>query len=192
MNIEFPHGLFAMRHCKTEYNLLKKISGQANSQLVDHQIDPAALDECHIPLCDFIIISSPLERCIQTVEHLFAQYCCDTAPVIHIDPRIIERGMGEWEGRLKKAVLSEFSACNCNGKISPQYTPPNGEPFEDFTHRIEAFIHDIKACSPYGPILICAHNQSLKLLTYILNNTTEFLNFWSSCSFQNGKVVQLR
>lgn len=192
MNTEFPYGLFVMRHCKTEYNLLKKISGQTNSQLVDHQIDSTVLDECQIPLRDFIIISSPLDRCIQTVGLLLAQYCCNTAPVVHIDPRIIERGMGEWEGRLKKAVLSEFSAYNCNGNISPRYTPPNGELFEDFTHRIKFFIHDIKTCSACAPILICAHNQSLKLLTYMLDNTTEFLSFWSSCSFQNGKVVQLK
>lgn len=191
MNIEFPYGLFAMRHCKTEHNLLKKISGQTNSQLADHQIDPTVLDECPIPLHNFIIISSPLDRCIQTVGHLLTQYH-DTAPAVHIDPRIIERGMGEWEGRFKKAVLSEFPACNWNGNISPLYIPPKGEPFEDFTHRIEDFIYDIKAFSAYAPILICAHNQSLKLLTYMLDNTKEFAIFWSSCSFQNGKVIQLK
>ena len=191
MNTEFPYGLFAMRHCKTEYNLLKKISGQANTQLADHQIDSAVLDECQIPLRNFMIISSPLDRCIQTVGQLLVQYH-DTAPAVHIDLRIIERGMGEWEGRFKKTVLSEFPACNWNGNISPQYIPPGGELFEDFTHRIEDFIQDIKARSAYGPILIRAHNQSLKLLTYMLDNETEFASFWSSCSFQNGKVVRLK
>lgn len=58
MNIEFPHGLFAMRCCKMEYNLLKKVNGQANSQLVDHQVDPAALGEHQTPLRDFIIVFS--------------------------------------------------------------------------------------------------------------------------------------
>lgn len=191
MNTEFPCGLFAMRHCKTEYNLLKKISGQTNTQLADHQIDPAVLDECQIPLRNFVIISSPLDRCIQTVGELLVQYQ-DTAPAVHIDSRIMERGMGEWEGRFKKAVLSEFPACNWNGNISPRYRPPGGESFEDFTCRIGDFIHDIKARSAYGPILICAHNQSLKLLTYMLDNTAELVSFWSSCSFQNGKVVQLK
>lgn len=191
MNIEFPYGLFVMRHCKTEYNLLKKISGQANSQLIDHQIDSAVLDECQIPLHNFFIISSPLDRCIQTVGHLLSQYH-DTALAVHIDPRIIERGMGEWEGRFKEAVLSEFPAYNWNGNISPLYIPPKGESFEDFTHRIEDFIYDIKVRSAYAPILICAHNQSLKLLAYMLDNTKEFASFWSSCSFQNGKVVQLK
>lgn len=191
MNIDFQYGLFVMRHCKTEYNLLTKISGQANAQLVDHQIDPAVLDECQIPLRDFIIISSPLDRCIQSVRYLLMQYC-DTAHVVHIDPRIIERGMGEWEGRLKKGVLSEFPACNCNGSISPQYTPPNGETFEDFIHRIEDFIHDIRTRSVDGPILICAHNQSLKLLSYMLDSKTDLLSFWSTYSFPNGKVVQLK
>ncbi len=191
MNIKFPHGLFAIRHCKTEYNLLAKISGRANTQLVDNQIDSAVLDKYQIPLRDFIIISSPLDRCIQTVSHLLMQYR-DAAPVVHIDSRIIERGMGEWEGRLKKVVLSEFPECNCNGNISPWYTPPSGETFEDFSHRIEDFIHDTKARSAEGPILICAHNQSLKLLAYMLGNTTELLSFWSTCSFPNGKIVQLK
>ena len=177
-----------MRHCKTEYNLLKKISGQANSQLVDHQIDSSAFDKFRLPLRNFIIISSPLDRCIQTVRHLLEQYC-DTDAMVHIDSRIIERGMGKWEGRLKKDILSEFPTYN---DISPWYTPPDGESFEDFANRIEDFVHDIKARSAYGPILICAHNQSLKLLAYKLDNRTDLLSFWSSCSFENGKIVQLK
>ena len=187
---DFPLGLFVLRHCRTEYNTTHRISGQSDSSIVDLSIETSALDTISIQQQKITIISSPLARCMQTVSYLLKQHN-EIHPLIYVDSRIIERGMGCWEGKFKEDILRNHTQyCYC-GQISPLITPPHGETFDEFTTRIEDFIQDLRIMAQNTPILICAHNQSLKLLKYRLVGGIDLLNFWASCSFKNGKVERI-
>ena len=187
MITEFPHGLFVLRHCRTEYNASHRVSGQSDSSIIDFSIDTSALDLMSIPYQDLTIISSPLTRCVQTATYFLQQHC-EFNSQIYTDSRIIERGMGCWEGKFKKDILNNYPQYCYHGKINPFLTPPCGETFNEFTTRIDEFIHDIQKMSQNSTILICAHNQSLKLLKYRLTKNVNLLDFWISFSLQNGKI----
>ena len=187
---EFPFGLFFLRHCKTQNNLNHRISGQVDSQIVDFAIDTRVLNQINVEHRDITIISSSLNRCVQTTFHLLKQ-CCEFHAHIYIAARIIERGMGYWEGALRADVFQKHPGLFCHGKINPLFTPPHGESIDDFTARIDDFIQDIGIVAKHTPILVCAHNQSLKLLKYRLAGDVNLLDFWYSCSFQNGKVERI-
>ena len=187
---EFPLGLYVMLHCRTEYNLTHKISGQSNLSIVDFSINTSALDLISFKHSGITIISSPLVRCLQTVSLLLKQYNI-FHPYIHVDSRIIERGMGCWEGEFKVDILREHPQYNYCGRINPLLTPPCGETIDDFLTRINEFIRDLRIISQYTPILICAHNQSLKLLLYLLTGRTDLLDFWISYCFENGKLEHI-
>lgn len=190
MRSEFPFGLYIMRHCRTEYNKNHKVSGQSDLSISDFSINTAALDFKNIKHSGIIIICSPLVRCVQTVTYLIKRHN-EIQPYIYIDSRIIERGMGYWEGKRKADILRHQPQYCYRGQINPLLTPPNGEAIDDFIARINEFIRDLKIISTYAPILICAHNQSLKMLKFLLSDEEDFLNFWTSISLDNGKVERI-
>lgn len=190
MTNEFPYGLFVLRHCRTDYNSNHKISGQSNPNLLDFSINTDSLNINNIQYQDLEIITSPLARCLQTI-YLLQKQSGDLNLNIRVDSRIIERGMGIWEGRFKADILQKFPECCYQGHIIPYYTPPCGETLEHFSRRIDDFISDLKMSTQRAPILICAHNQSLKFLKYRLTGAADLLNFWLSTSFQNGKVERI-
>src|SRR4051794_34770095 len=68
------------------------------------------------------IYSSPLSRSLQTAKKLFP---CN---FIHIDERLKERHLGEWEGCQKSDMRLLYpGAFLPSGKINPHFTPPRGE-----------------------------------------------------------------
>lgn len=190
MNNIFHDGLFILRHNITSYNASNIISGQSDIEIIDSWIDTSVLNLSNKQFRDLVIISSPSTRCKQTINCLTMQnsaICYD----IHTDFRIIERSMGSWEGKLKTDILTKYPQYNYCGHINPTLTPPQGESFVDFTVRIDQFIQDLLAMSHDIPILICAHNQSLKLFKYRLMGYSNLLDFWVSCSFENGKIYRI-
>lgn len=190
MKGEFPYGLYFLRHCRTAYNVTHRISGQSNPPIIDLSIDISALDLIGKQYPDLIIITSPLTRCVQTVSY-FVKQSCDLRIQICSDPRIIERGMGSWEGEIRTDILRGYPHYSYCGRVNPLVTPPNGENFEDFVTRIDDFIRDLRIIARKNPVLICAHNQSLKLLKYRLTGYMNILDFWTSCFFQNGRVERI-
>lgn len=184
---EFPLGLFFLRHCKTQNNLNHRISGQVDSQIVDFTIDTRVLKPINVEHQDITIISSSLNRCVQTTAHLLKQ-CCKFYAHIYIDSRIIERGMGCWEGNLRADIFQKHPELFCHGKINPLFTPPHGESIDDFTARIDDFIQDLRMLAKQTPILVCAHNQSLKLLKYRLVGGVNLLDFGTPVRFKMAKL----
>lgn len=188
---DFPLGLFALRHCKTEYNSIHKISGQSDIPIVDFSIDTSLVDLNNYQHKKIIIISSPLTRCVQTTN-LFLKTCNEIYPQkIYFDSRIVERGMGDWEGKFKIDILNQYPQYNYFGHLNPLLTPPKGESLNNFITRIDKFIQDLQTISKIAPIIICAHNQSLKLLKYRLVGGDDLINFWISFSFKNGKIERI-
>lgn len=97
------------------------------------------------------IVSSPLVRAFKTAELLFPGLS------IHVDERLKERGLGEWEGGDKAELRRLYpGAFLPTGRLRPDFTPPGGEPLERLCDRVAACVADIRLRSV--PCVAVAHN----------------------------------
>ena len=177
--------LFFLRHCQSLYNVQGKISGQANCPIVHKIIDCSILKEI-LSSENVIIISSPLTRCLDTANLL--KYSISVTWPIIVDKTIIERGMGRWEGKERNIIIKQFPEYFYNGKFIVKLTPiGGGEKYADFQNRLIFFIHTIKEILKEKHIIVCSHNQTLRMITALLTNK----NYDTISSYPNGVVTKI-
>lgn len=177
--------LFLLRHCQSLYNVQEKISGQADCPIVHEIIDCSILEEIILSE-NVIIISSPLTRCLDTAK-LLQHSISATWPII-VDKTIIERGMGEWEGKERNVIIKQFPEFFYNGKFITELTPiGGGEKYVNFENRLISFIHTIKEILKEKHIIVCSHNQTLRMITALLTNK----NLDTISSYPNGVVIKI-
>ena len=86
-----------------------------------------------INLSNFLVFSSPLIRCLKLAKSLSKD--------IHIDPRLKEMNLGDWEMKkfssIEKNELENWENDLMNYKI------PNGETNMDFLKRLKSFTDEI-------------------------------------------------
>lgn len=104
------------------------------------------------------IISSPLPRCIETVE-VAARY---RHKRIHIDERFIEMDYGLWSGRKLRELVKEKSWKKIQSKPS-SFTFPKGESFSSAASRIEKGLKSLMRKYPEESILIITHGDIIKM-----------------------------
>lgn len=185
----FYYGLFVLRHCKTQNNIEHKISGQMDSEIVDFSIDVSNINQEFVYQLGLNIITSPAPRCLQTVELIKKQI--PGRIKVETDYRLLERKMGDWEGEKKINVIANNSCKIINGHIDPNFTPPNGESILSCSQRVDDFISDLQNQKFSSPVLICSHNQTLKVLKSKLYRIQNFVDFWETETFKNGKIERL-
>ncbi len=177
--------LFFLRHCQSLYNVQEKISGQADCPIVHKIIDCSILKEI-LSSENVIIISSPLTRCLDTVN-LLQNSVSVTWPII-VDKTIIERGMGRWEGQKKNIIIKQFPEFFYDGKFIVKLTPiGGGEKYVDFKNRLIFFIHTVKELLKEKHIIVCSHNQTLRMITALIINK----NFDTIPPYPNGVVTKI-
>src|SRR6185437_7294260 len=124
------------------------------------QKQAAALAERLGPLPMSAIVTSPLERCVDTAEYLrAAQSAAGRTPDWHVDERIIEGGYGSWTGRpikelakdpIWKVVQTQPSAARF----------PDGEALTDVSARAVAAVRDWDArLGPDAVWVACSHGD---------------------------------
>lgn len=185
----FKYGLFILRHCKTQNNIEHKISGQMDSKIVDFSIDISNINQETTFRLGLNIITSPAPRCLQTIELIKKEI--PGRIKVEIDNRLLERKMGDWEGKKKINIIANNNCKTINGNIDPTLTPPNGESILSCSLRVGEFVSDLKNKSFTAPVLICSHNQTLKILKYKLYGTQNFIEFWGTEKFKNGRIERL-
>ncbi len=128
------------------------------------------------------IVSSPLKRC---VEFSKKNQQAKDLPLAIVD-ELQELHLGDWEGlsteqveKLDAKALADFWAAPQN------YTPPNGEPFDDFEQRIliafEALKKQYISNSQSKTILIVCHAGVMMVL----------LKAWLELSIENILCIKL-
>lgn len=173
------HRVILIRHAKTEYNETKRISGQA---------DIAILQDTVLEFIDDftgVIYSSPLKRCRQTLEKL----CPKLLDSVAYDSRLTERCMGIFEGNKRFEMQQKFPEYFIKGKLNVFKTIPEGEAFSEFYERVYSFYLDRLAKAEKN-VLVCAHNQTLKVLKAILFQDEITLDYWGKNNFENGKMYE--
>ena len=189
MNEKFPYGLFAVRHCLTQNNAECRITGQKDRIILSRSTDVSGMDKHIVDQRGLLILTSPTCRCVETARLIERHF--SGSITFRTDDRLMERGMGIWEGMLKADVLDNSSFRLSEGHLNPERTPPGGEPLEACIQRIDQFIADLMLLPSDQPILISGHNQTLKLLKYRLYGLSNLLEYWVSASFSNGKVTRI-
>jgi alpha-ribazole phosphatase len=107
------------------------------------------------------LISSPLQRCARFAHELGAQL---ELPV-HLDKDLQELHFGAWEGQ-SAAALMETDAEGLGLFWADPYafTPPGGEPVEDFSARVLAAVARLHAAYAGERILLISHGGVMRLL----------------------------
>jgi broad specificity phosphatase PhoE len=159
------HGvpLWLVRHAPTNDNHDGVIMGQR-----DPEVTAGGLDGVAGLLADIAwdrVVSSDARRA-QATARVIAP---DAA--ITLDERLRERSFGAWEGRTKAEliaahphVLTETGAVRLDADI------PGLEPTAAFVARVHAALADLRGAD--GPLLVVAHNGSLRVAMVLLGLTT--------------------
>lgn len=174
------HVLF-LRHFETGLNAEKRICGRS----LEVPILTSTPISCETAV-DHIVCSTAV-RCRQTLDVFLQRY-----PVadIRFDPDAVERNMGVMEGELRARMVEAYPAMFCNNKFRVFQTPPGGESFEVFYDRVKWFWKRICLESD-GTVLICAHNQFLKMLYFVIHKQAVQEDMWRMLSFPHGVVEKV-
>lgn len=175
--------IFFLRHLKTLNNDLHIISGQSDSEIIKTdclKIDFSGFNK---------IYCSPSQRCIRTIRLLGNQ--SDAISSIIYDKRLLERNMGSIEGMLKKEGKYKYPELFRGETFDVFKTPPGGESFECFKERVKAFYNEFLCAKQGDNILICSHNQTLKLLRLIILEKDITYQSWAEYSFKNGELTEI-
>lgn len=141
-----------VRHGRSTANASGVLAGRASGVNLDQigrdQAAVAGERLANVPLAG--VVSSPLERCVQTAQFIIDRQA--TAPYAPIDPEITECDYGQWQGR----TLSDLSSEDLWRVIQSQpsaVTFPGGESMAAMQARSVAAIrrHDAAFEAEYGP-----------------------------------------
>ncbi|MCL2874135.1 MAG: histidine phosphatase family protein [Defluviitaleaceae bacterium] len=174
--------IYLTRHGETVWNTEGRMQGRQNSDLTQKGIAQAEALQQRFAFAKFNkVYSSPSERALIT-----AGMIAGDAPVI-IDERLLELGMGEWEGLQVSYVKNEFPEDYKVYWETPHLSKINGmESFTEILKRTREFISDVTATDDEN-ILIVSHGVTLKAIMHIWENGS-VEKFWDGGFFKQTAV----
>lgn len=152
----------------TTFYLLRHAHSQANSegilagQLADVHLSQigrkqaAALST--IGLTFDLVISSPLERCMETVQPLMKKI---RKPIVQ-DSSFIEMNYGEWSGKKLKSLARKRDWIKVKTRPS-RFMFPNGESFSTAEIRVVKGLNRLSRKYPKKNILLVSHGDIIKM-----------------------------
>lgn len=141
--------IMLVRHGQTDWNVKRRVQGWANICLNENGKKQAFIvAKSLIDVKIDLIISSPLERALQTAE-IINKY--KNVPII-IDERLKERNFGEFEGLEKNNF--DFDGF-WNYKMNNKYL--KAENIERFFNRVYDFLDEIKETYKDKKVLLVTH-----------------------------------
>ncbi len=173
--------IFFLRHLCTKYNINGILSGRSNDIPIYDIKEIKAAQNMDITYCSTAL------RCKSTLDIFLRMH--KSTKIIYTD-RILERNLGILEGKSRKEMALCYPSLFIDGKFSVFATPPKGESFISFQDRVQKF-YEQEICNKNGNILICSHNQFLKMLYFIIKNDTITEKDWQLCSFPHGEIIRI-
>jgi broad specificity phosphatase PhoE len=148
--------LYFIRHGQTEWNAIRRMQGQWNSDLSELGREQAAVNGRFLKdLGIEHIVASPLDRTRQTAEIINTHLELD----IHYDDRIMEWDCGDWSGEMWDQVKDkwpeEFTAWQADQFY---YRGPNCENYPDMIARSKPFLEELHALD-HTAIAIVSHGM---------------------------------
>lgn len=117
------------------------------------------------------IITSPLSRCREFAEELAGRHSLP----LEREPRLMELGFGEWEGRTAEELVAEDSERLFRFWSDPlNNRPPGGERLLDFRTRIVAAWESLLERHPGEHLLVVGHAGQIRMtLSHVLGMAPE-------------------
>jgi len=164
--------ILLVRHGVTAWNREGRFQGHLDPPLAEDGRLEAALLAARIQASDELrparIVSSTLARALQTAEAIGARAGVAVEP----DPRLIEIGQGEWEGRthadLAVTDADRYEAWRRGPGIRQ---PPGGEPIEWATRRVRTLLDDLADAGGRWPLCVVSHGGTLRIMARLLLGT---------------------
>lgn len=162
--------LYFVRHGQTEWNAIRRMQGQWNSDLSELGIDQAHGNGRFLAGQEIEhLVASPLTRTQQTAgiinEYLGLE--------IHLDDRIKEWDCGDWSGEMWDEVSKKWPAEFAAWQADPyHYRGPNCENYPDMIARATPFLEQLLA-SPFNRIAIVSHGMIGRVMVSILLNHSQ-------------------
>ena len=168
--------LYFVRHGQTEWNAIRRMQGQWNSDLNDTgRAQAHAHGRFLAELGIEHIVVSPLERTRQTAgiinEYLGLE--------LHFDERIMEWDCGDWSGEMWDEVGQKWPEEFAAWRADPfGYRGPNAENYPDMIDRARPFLKGL-AGMPHERIAIVSHGMIGKIMVSDLlgHSPAEMLGF---------------
>lgn len=135
--------LIVLRHGETEWNAAGRMQGLGNSPLTERGIAQAQAQReilARQDLDGWQVMCSPQGRAVHTAAIALSPM----ADFIRTDDRLVEIGMGKWQG-LTKAEMAAGSGADLSG-FSFYDVAPDGEGFQALEARCQAFLGEL--CKP--------------------------------------------
>ena len=156
--------LYVVRHGETIWNVENRVQGITDIPLTDQgRLDATLLKDLVKDINIDVVISSPLERAIETAKIL-----TDGKMPINTDDRIKERDWGLNEG----ANIDEVDRWDCWDVILNTRVQ-NIEIVQDFMYRVSSFLEDIKVRYKDKNVLVVTHSAVIRVIHYMLGTIPE-------------------
>ena len=156
--------LYVVRHGETIWNVENRVQGITDIPLTDQgRLDATLLKDLVKDINIDVVISSPLERAIETAKIL-----TDGKLPINTDDRIKERDWGLNEG----ANIDDVDRWDCWDVILNTRVQ-NIESVQDFMYRVSDFLEDIKVRYKDKNVLVVTHSAVIRVIHYMLGTIPE-------------------
>ncbi|MDE5736931.1 MAG: histidine phosphatase family protein [Oscillospiraceae bacterium] len=179
----FLTSLFFLRHLKTIYNRDNIISGKEDSEILSGQ---RIINLLPTDIKFDVVLCSPLKRCRSTLSLIPNDYMLS----IKYMNELSERNMGVLEGISRAEAKAKYPFLFCGSKIGVSADTPNGESIYEVQKRLEVIANYINVNQDKN-ILICSHNQIMKILYFTLNGILVTNDAWQCINFPNGVLINV-
>lgn len=168
--------LYFVRHGQTEWNAIRRMQGQWNSDLSQLGREQAAVNARFLVQRQIDhMVASPLDRTRQTADIVDEQLKLG----YQTDGRIKEWHCGDWSGEMWDEVVTkwpeEFNAWQADQFY---YRGPNAENYPDMVARAEPFLDELLATS-FKKIAVVSHGMIGRVMigTLMSMSPEEMLSF---------------
>jgi broad specificity phosphatase PhoE len=160
--------IVVVRHGVTDWNRQGRFQGHLDPPLSDAGRHEARLVGERLGsdprLRPARVITSSLGRAMETAAAIG-----EAAGVpVEADPRLIEIGQGEWEGRTHAELeVTDADRYRAWRDASGIRQPPGGESIASATERVRALIEELRAATP-GTTCLVSHGGTLRILASLV------------------------
>ena len=128
-----------IRHGITAWNMDRRVQGHTDMPLSEHGRQILAKQSVPQPFASFRVVSSPLQRALQTAEML-------NCPIESQELALMEMSWGDWEGRtLDSLRMEEGTRMQLREARGLDFQPPGGESPRQVQARLLAWFRQL-AC----------------------------------------------
>ena len=171
--------IIMVRHGESEWNVLGKWQGRADTKLTDagrSQARDAALSIAKSGIAIHRVVASSLSRAHETAE-IVARTLGLAAP--EVDDRLVETDVGPWEGLREHEIEAAWP-----NYLRDRRTPPNFEPPHAVFERATSALRELH--EKEESVLVVSHSGVIRTIRRMMEVPDRRLHNLEGCSFSLG------